>query len=186
MNNIGNIISEARKNKGLTQEELSVLANVNLRTIQRIENNINDPRSKTLTLVCSILELNYENLINTSDKKKSYQLLSIVMNGLFLLLINFGLMVLFGYLTLDSNASLNSRVAGALLGVLLPFFIVWSTSQMTGLERVFKFGSGFIIYIALVLIKLGVKAGLFSGLFICLILALAVLFYGNKLIELRK
>jgi transcriptional regulator with XRE-family HTH domain len=36
MNLIANKISETRKTKGLTQEELAELSKVNLRTIQRI------------------------------------------------------------------------------------------------------------------------------------------------------
>ena len=50
MSIIGKKISETRKSKGLTQEELAELSKVNLRTIQRIENNESEPRGKTLFL----------------------------------------------------------------------------------------------------------------------------------------
>jgi len=43
MNEIGQKIREVRKRKGLSQEELAESAKVNLRTIQRIENNENEP-----------------------------------------------------------------------------------------------------------------------------------------------
>lgn len=43
MNAIGKKISDTRKSKGFTQEELAELSKVNLRTIQRIENNKNEP-----------------------------------------------------------------------------------------------------------------------------------------------
>ena len=39
MNSIGEIIISSRKSKNLTQEQLADLSKVNLRTIQRIENN---------------------------------------------------------------------------------------------------------------------------------------------------
>jgi transcriptional regulator with XRE-family HTH domain len=187
MNTLGNRISEARKTKGLTQEELSELAKVNLRTIQRIENNENEPRNKTLQLICGILELDYNDLINNTEKGILYRNYSVSMfNGIFLVVFNAGFMGLFGYLTLDSNANLNSRLGGILLSIFLPFFIVWVTPRMTGIERMFKFGSGLIIYIILITVKLGFPTGFVTGLFICLILALAVLYYGNAIIEMKK
>ena len=55
MNKIGEKIKEARKKKGLSQEDLAESAKVNLRTIQRIENNENEPRGKTLNLICPLM-----------------------------------------------------------------------------------------------------------------------------------
>lgn len=43
MNLLAKKISEHRKIKGLTQEELAEQAKVNLRTIQRIENSESEP-----------------------------------------------------------------------------------------------------------------------------------------------
>lgn len=40
--------SEIRKRKGLTQNELSELANINLRTLQRVENGETSPKGNTL------------------------------------------------------------------------------------------------------------------------------------------
>ena len=57
MNKIGKKIKEARKKKGLSQEDLAESAKVNLRTIQRIEKNENEPRGKTLNLICSVLDI---------------------------------------------------------------------------------------------------------------------------------
>lgn len=67
MSIIGKTIFEARKSKGLTQEELADLTKVNLRTIQRIENNESEPRGKTLNLICDVLEINIEDVLN-NDK----------------------------------------------------------------------------------------------------------------------
>jgi len=64
MNNIGEKIKIVRKKKGLSQEELADLATINLRTIQRIENSESEPRGKTLHLICGVLDLNAEDLLD--------------------------------------------------------------------------------------------------------------------------
>jgi len=63
MKEIGRKIRIIRKRKGLSQEELAELAKINLRTIQRIENNANEPSGKTLSLLCEALEINIEELV---------------------------------------------------------------------------------------------------------------------------
>lgn len=68
MSIIGKKISEARKSKGLTQEELAELSKVNLRTIQRIENNESEPRGKTLTLICEVLEIKLEDILKSEKQ----------------------------------------------------------------------------------------------------------------------
>ncbi|MFB6341185.1 DUF4870 domain-containing protein [Saccharicrinis sp. FJH62] len=69
METIGSKISEIRKQKGLSQEELSDNANINLRTLQRIEKGINQPRGNTLKNICTVLEINIENLLDYNKKK---------------------------------------------------------------------------------------------------------------------
>lgn len=64
MNEIGEKIREVRKKKGLSQEELAESAKVNLRTIQRIENNESEPRGKTLNLICEVLDINLEDILD--------------------------------------------------------------------------------------------------------------------------
>lgn len=71
MKEVGSKIREIRKRKGLSQEELAELAKINLRTIQRIETNANEPSGKTLNLLCEALEINIEELVDygkTEDK----------------------------------------------------------------------------------------------------------------------
>ncbi|WP_369749654.1 helix-turn-helix domain-containing protein [Muriicola sp. SD30] len=182
MNTIGQIIHESRKSKGLTQEELAELSKVNLRTIQRLENNENEPRGKTLQLICEVLNLEIEKVKSLDSNSKQKELGALIVNGFFLLVLNFVLMGIFGYLTLDSEANLNSRLGGILLSFFLPLFIVLNTKQMNGLERMLKFGSGFILYIILILVLHGFVVGFGSGLFICLTVALSILYYGNKII----
>jgi len=72
METIGSKILEIRKRKGLTQEELSGLSKINLRTLQRIEKDETEPRGNTLKNLCQILEINIEQLLDygkTEDLK---------------------------------------------------------------------------------------------------------------------
>lgn len=57
MAEIGNKIKEIRIKKGLSQNELAEAAKVNIRTIQRIENNDTTPRGNTLKLIFTALEI---------------------------------------------------------------------------------------------------------------------------------
>jgi transcriptional regulator with XRE-family HTH domain len=72
MENVGYKISEIRKRKGLTQEELSDLSKIHLRTLQRIEKDETEPRGNTLKNLCKILEINIEDILdyNKSDDLK--------------------------------------------------------------------------------------------------------------------
>jgi transcriptional regulator with XRE-family HTH domain len=64
MNELGEKIKDLRKKRGLSQEELAGFAKVNLRTIQRIEKNESEPRGKTLNLICEVLEINIEDILD--------------------------------------------------------------------------------------------------------------------------
>ena len=178
MSKISKKINEARIIKGLTQEELAELSSVNLRTIQRLENNETAPRGKTLNLICDALQINVEEL-RIEDKPNFNKYLTVITNIFFFAILNFALMGVFGYLLLDSEATLNSRFAGFLLSFFIPIFIVYKTEQMTSVERLLKFGSGFIIYIIMVLIKVGFAIGFLTGLLPCLVISLVILYYGS-------
>ena len=52
---LGKQISEARKENGLTQEELALKCHLHIRTIQRIESGDVTPRSYTLRLINDVL-----------------------------------------------------------------------------------------------------------------------------------
>ncbi len=183
MNNIGIKIAEQRKTKGLTQEQLADLSKVNLRTIQRIEKNENEPRDKTLSLICNALDLEFEDVLSQKQKARQSNIAIKIFNALFLVMFNFALIGIFGYLTLDSNANMNSRFGALLLSFLIPITIVFLTTKMNGLERLLKYGSGLIFYLLLIWGNLGFPIGFMSGLFICIAIALAVLFYGQYLIK---
>lgn len=69
---IGRKLSELRKNKGLTQEELAIRCGVNVRTIQRIETGTVSPRIATLKLIGA--ELDYEIPFEENDDSKFWLL----------------------------------------------------------------------------------------------------------------
>lgn len=64
-------VSKERIRKGLTQEELASLANVTVRTIQRIESGDSIPRMYTVKAIANALEITYESLAQdlTSDQE---------------------------------------------------------------------------------------------------------------------
>jgi transcriptional regulator with XRE-family HTH domain len=59
---LGKRISELRKGKGLTQEELVEQCNINVRTIQRIEAGEVNPRSYTVKIILEVLGEDLKNI----------------------------------------------------------------------------------------------------------------------------
>ena len=90
-------------------------------------------------------------------------------------------MGIIGFLTLDSNATINSLFGGILLSFFLPIFIVFFTKNMNGMERMLKFGFGYFAYFILVMVKQGFPTGFVTGLFPCLLISLSVLYFGSEL-----
>lgn len=66
---VGKIIA-ARDRKGLTQRELSALANVPQKTISRIENGLDIPKVQTLIKLANALDLRLT-LIDNNEKNNS-------------------------------------------------------------------------------------------------------------------
>lgn len=64
MTTVGKKIAEIRKQKGLTQEELSEAAKINLRTLQRIEKDETEPRGNSLQGICAALGVPVENILD--------------------------------------------------------------------------------------------------------------------------
>ena len=157
-----------------------------MRTIQRIENSESEPRGKTLNLICEVLEIDSKELILTDNSFREKSIGTNIINGLFLLVLNLVLMGIIGFLTLDSNANMNSVFGGYLLSIFLPFFIVTLTKKMNGMERMLKFGFGYIAYFVLVMTKHGFPTGFVTGLFPCLLISLSVLYFGNEIIKKRE
>ena len=99
------------------------------------------------------------------------------------IILNMVLILIFGFLTIDSWANLNSRVGAFILSFFLPFFIVYKTREMADLERLLKFGSGLMIYMMIISIIAGFPHAFTSGLVPSLTIALGMLYYGGKLLE---
>jgi transcriptional regulator with XRE-family HTH domain len=185
MRSISDLIINSRKSKNLTQEQLAELSKVNLRTIQRIENNENTPRGYTLKLICDVLEIQIPNSEPEILPSKANQI-ELIINYFFLALINLTLMVIIGWTTLDSEANVNSKFAGFLLSFFIPIFIVLMTNNMSKTERLLKFGSGFLLYIILSIIIVGFPGAIISGLLPCLSICLLTLFYGDKILSYKN
>lgn len=64
---LGIKISELRKNKGLTQEELVAECNISVRTIQRIEAGEVTPRSYTIKTILAALDCNLDEIQSESN-----------------------------------------------------------------------------------------------------------------------
>ena len=71
---LGQRIVALRKQKGLTQDELVDLCNINVRTLQRIENGEVTPRSYTIKTILSALDYDYESLqLERKNSQESHQ-----------------------------------------------------------------------------------------------------------------
>ena len=90
MNEIGKKIRELRKKKGLSQEELAESASVNLRTIQRIENNESEPRGNTLNQICKVLDINAEVILDYGKQTDNSYLFFIHLSVISFLVIPLG------------------------------------------------------------------------------------------------
>lgn len=101
------------------------------------------------------------------------------------IILNLVIMSIFGFLTIDSWANINSRVGAFILSFFLPFFIVYKTQDMSGLERLLKFGSGLLIYIIVFSIISGFPHAFTSGLLPSVTIALGMLYYGGKLVAVE-
>ncbi len=67
---LGKKISELRKDKGLTQEELVDKCNISVRTLQRIESGEVTPRSYTVKTILAALDYDLSRISDLDDKNK--------------------------------------------------------------------------------------------------------------------
>lgn len=68
---LGKRIAELRKAKGMTQEELVDICNLNVRTLQRIESGEVTPRAYTLRMIFSALDLSLPDSLDVSASGNS-------------------------------------------------------------------------------------------------------------------
>ena len=80
--NIGIVIKEVRKQKGLTQLDLSERANLSERTIQRIENNEVEPSFYSLNSIGEILGIDLQKIRNENSMMFTSKILGLHQNDL--------------------------------------------------------------------------------------------------------
>ena len=80
--NIGIVIKEIRKHKGLTQLELSEQANLSERTVQRIENHEVEPSFYSLKNIGDILEVDLVEIKAKNSTMYTSEILGLQLNNL--------------------------------------------------------------------------------------------------------
>jgi uncharacterized Tic20 family protein len=90
METIGTKISKIRKQKGMSQEALSDLSKINLRTLQRIEKDENEPRGNTLKQICEALKTPIEELVDYGKTEDSLYLFFLHLSVLSVIIIPLG------------------------------------------------------------------------------------------------
>lgn len=160
MKEIGEKIREVRKKKGLSQEELAESSKVNLRTIQRIENNESEPRGKTLHLICEVLDINAEDILDYGKKEDHHYLIILHLSVLAFLVIPVGNIILPLILWMTKKDKIiGMKEAGANL---LNFQIIWSvfayiSITLFALFKIMHFGLyEVLLYIVVVLYALNI------------------------------
>ena len=78
--NIGIVIKEVRKQKGLTQQDLSEHSNLSARTIQRIENNEVEPSFYSLKSIGEILKIDLQAIRNENSMLYTSKILGLHQN----------------------------------------------------------------------------------------------------------
>ena len=184
MNAIAQKISECRKNKGLTQEELADKAHINLRTIQRIENCESEPRGKTLNLIAQVLEIDINEILSNETNANDTSISAKFTNLLFLFIFNLLQAFILGFLCFDIGSNLKSRIAAHLISIIFPLLIVQFTKNFSPIKRLIEFGFGYMIYFLAVWVMHGFPAGINTGLFSCLLLSISILYFGDKLVRI--
>ncbi|MFA7445162.1 MAG: helix-turn-helix domain-containing protein [Flavobacteriaceae bacterium] len=124
MKTIGQKIAEIRKQKGLSQEELSENSKVSLRTIQRIEKDETDPRGATLKAVCDALQINIEDILDYGKHEDKTYLIFLHLSVLMFWFIPFGNIILPLILWLNKRDKIvDAGIQGANI---LNFQILWT------------------------------------------------------------
>jgi transcriptional regulator with XRE-family HTH domain len=139
METIGDKILEIRKRKGLTQEELSDLAKINLRTLQRIEKGETGPRGNTLKMLCSVLGINIEDILDygkTEDNKYLRYFHLSVLTFIFIPLGNIIIPLILWITKRDKIIGLNEQGAD-LLNFQILWTLIFSGLMVTGITLYF-------------------------------------------------
>lgn len=165
METIGNKISEIRKRKGLTQEELSELSKINLRTLQRIEKGDSAPHSYTLQKLCQVLEIKIEDILDYGKVEDVKFLQFFHLSVLTFIVIPLGNIILPMILWMTKRDKITGLNAHAI--ALLNFQILWTILFFVGTFTYFMnfinrwFDTSNIFYLLILLCLLNVVYPLF-------------------------
>jgi transcriptional regulator with XRE-family HTH domain len=160
MDTVDQKILEIRKSKGLTQEQLSEAAGINLRTLQRIEKNQTEPLGNTLRNICKVLGIEIEDILDYNQTEDNSILILLhlsVLSFLILPLSNIILPLILWITKREKIINLNDQAID-----LINFQILWSFLFYTSIiafpilninHRIERWGP-FYIAIALLLINI--------------------------------
>jgi len=94
MSQLGQQIFQARKNKGISQEELSEISKINLRTLQRIEKGETSPHGNTLKRISEALNIPIQDLVNYGFVEDTGYIKAMHFSGLIFVLLPIGNIIL--------------------------------------------------------------------------------------------
>ena len=174
---LGKRISELRKEKGLTQEELVEQCNINVRTIQRIEAGEVNPRTYTIKTILNVLGEDFtdklmvkEDLKNHSFTLKEQKRLELSWISGIVLVILSSIVIVHSYMTRTSNWSDAITTIVLLLIVSLFFYLRGYKVLAVKFSNYLLKMSVYFGFFLLVLIFIGGKMGIdylkFIGFFI--------------------
>jgi uncharacterized Tic20 family protein len=174
MNSIGGKILEIRKRKGLSQEELSSLAKINLRTLQRIEKGETEPHGNTMKQLCNVLEVSIEDILVYGKKEDNNFLILFhlsVLSFLFLPLGNIILPTILWLTKRDKIFGLNEAGADLLnfqISWTILVFFLFIASILVNFDWQSSGGAVYMpaIFIILVLILLNIVYSIVMGVFV--------------------
>lgn len=183
MKTSGQKIKFYRHQKKWTQQELADKTNLNLRTIQRLENNETKPRFYTLNSIAKALEVSDEE-IQENLETKSYK--SLWFHNAYLIITNFVILSVFGFLTLDSNANFNAFVGSIMLSIFIPIGLYYFTPKLQSIERFTKLSVGLWLYLLALIILHGFDQPFKTGLIYVVTIYSFVLYYLPNLKQALK
>ena len=174
ISNVGNIIKAKRKSKGYSIEELSHRSGVSAKTIQRLENDLTNPRGFTLQKIADALDIDIEILTNSFkqlssidqlnetgiDELKKMNLLVLVMIVIPLTNLFFPILYFTKYKRLNLVHKYGSRIVSfqLLWSIITALFLILAPFIRVSLNIVFitSFGSILFTYLLFWLLNLSI------------------------------
>lgn len=168
METIGSKISKIRKQKGMSQEELSDLSKINLRTLQRIEKDENHPSGNTLRLICETLQINIEEILNYGKIEDNNYLMFLHLSIISNVIIPLGNIIIPLILWLNKRESiinvdkqgkniLNFQILFSIVSNLLFYFTVYFKISHT-------FNTEILLYTYLMLIAVNTSYSIYASI----------------------